>query len=135
MWQKLSSKGTEQNGDFSHVNNAHHYNLCNSSLCLYSCMLSFLTMELFRYMTKNRDFKMTLDPYEKWNKAKVTPHLTFASCAQNFGDKNSLKLCLFTKPAKTYILLPNFDNNLWISHFHNIQRKSWRRISKTLSKN
>ena len=37
-------------------------------------------------MTKNKDFILTFNLYENWDKTTLIAHLTFASCAKSFGD-------------------------------------------------
>ena len=55
---------------------------------------------------------MTLNLYEKWDKATLTAHLISASCAKNFGDWNSLALCLFTESEGTNKLISDCGNEL-----------------------
>ena len=56
-------------------------------------MLHSLTMALSVNMTKNKDFLLILDLYEKWNKATLTPHLISASCAKNFDAVFGHRIC------------------------------------------
>ena len=63
-------------------------------------MLYFLTLALSVNMAKDKDFILTLDLYEKWEKTTLTAHLVPASCAKNFGERNYLTLCLFTEYAR-----------------------------------
>ena len=70
-----------------------------------------LTKALSENMAKNKIFMLTLDLYEKWDKATLTAHLISASCAKNFGDRNS-SLCLFTESAGSNILISDFGNDL-----------------------
>ena len=64
-------------------------------------MLRSLTIALPDNMVQNKDIIMTLNLYEKWDKTTLTAHLISASCAKNFGDWNSLALCLFTESEGT----------------------------------
>ena len=70
-----------------------------------------MTKTLSENMAKNKTFILALDLYEKWDKATLTAHLISASCAKNFGDRNSL-LCLFTESAGSDILISDFGNDL-----------------------
>ena len=64
-------------------------------------MLRSLTIALPDNMVQNKAIIMTLNLYEKWDKTTLTAHLISASCAKNFGDWNSLALCLFTESEGT----------------------------------
>ena len=68
-------------------------------------------MALSKNMVQNKDFILTLDLFEKLVKTTLAAHLIFASCAKNFGDRNSLKLCLFTKSTGRDKLVSNFCND------------------------
>ena len=68
-------------------------------------------MTLFKNMAKNKHFKLTLDLYEKWDETTLTAHLISASCAKNFGGRNSLMLCLFTGSVGTDIVVSDFGND------------------------
>ena len=75
-------------------------------------MLRSLTIALPDNMVQNKDIIMTLNLYEKWDKATLTAHLISASCAKNFGDWNSLALCLFTESEGTNKLISDCGNEL-----------------------
>ena len=75
-------------------------------------MLRSLTIALPDNMVQNKDIIMTLNLYEKWDKATLTAHLISASCAKNFGDWNSLALCLFTESEGTNKLVSDCGNEL-----------------------
>ena len=60
-------------------------------------------MTLPENMAKNKNFILTLDLYEKWDKITLTAHLIFASCAKNF---------VITESAETDILVSDFGNDL-----------------------
>ena len=69
-------------------------------------------MALSENTAKNKDFILTLDLYEKWDKTSLTAHLISASCVKNFGDRNSLTLCFLTESSGTDILASDFGNDL-----------------------
>ena len=75
-------------------------------------MLYSSTMALSKNMAKNKDFILTLDLCEKWDKTILKVHLISSSSARNFDDKNSLMFCLFTESTGKDILVSNFGNDL-----------------------
>ena len=77
-------------------------------------MLCSLTMTLSESMARNKDFILTLDLHEKWDETTLTAHLISLSCAKNFGDSNSLTLCLFTESAGTDKQVFDFGNDMSI---------------------
>ena len=75
-------------------------------------MLCSLTIALSENMAKYKDFILTLDLHEKWDETTLTAHLISTSCAKNFGHRNSLTLCLFTKSAGTDTQVFDFGNDI-----------------------
>ena len=69
-------------------------------------------MALSENKAKNKDLILTLDLYEKWDETTLTAHLISASCAKNFGNRNSLMLCFFTESAGTDKQIFDLGNDL-----------------------
>ena len=65
-------------------------------------------MALSEKMVKNKDFVLTLDLYQKWDKTTLTAHLISASCVKIFGDRNSLMLFVHRRD----MLVSEFSNDL-----------------------
>ena len=75
-------------------------------------MMCSLTMALSENKAKNKDLILTLDLHEKRDETTLTAHLISASCAKNFGDKNSLMLYFFTESAGRDEQIFDFCNDL-----------------------
>ena len=85
------------------------------SFCLiFANLLNFVKFLRTRFFIEHcfSYFIPILDLYEKWGKTTLTTHLISASCAKNFGERNYLKLCLFTESARTDKLVSDFGNGL-----------------------
>ena len=91
-------------------------------------------MVLSEDMAKNKDFILTLDLYEKWYKTILTAHLISASYAKNFGDRNSLTLCLFTESAGTDKQVSDFVNDLSTSSTYDLEAAEVKVFARLLSR-
>ena len=69
-------------------------------------------MALSHNIPQNKDFILIFDVHGKRDKTTLTAHLISASCAKDFGDRNSLTLCLLTESAGTNKLVSDCGNDL-----------------------
>ena len=94
-------------------------------------MLCSLTMALFENMTKNKNFILTFNLYEKWYETALTAPLISASCVKNFDDRNTLALCLFTESAGTDRQVVDFCNDLFTSSTCELEAEEVTAFPKT----
>ena len=92
--------------------------------------LCSLTMALSENMVKNKDFILTLDLSKKWDERTLTALLISASCAKNFGDRNSLTLCLFTESSWTDKHVFDFGKTYPLPQHTNLKQQKSKPLQK-----
>ena len=87
-------------------------------------------MALSENMAKNKDFILTLDLSKKWDERTLTALLISASCAKNFGDRNSLTLCLFTESSWTDKHVFDFGKTYPLPQHTNLKQQKSKPLQK-----